>query len=75
MGIGVYPKEGVDSFSKEIARDLLNNIKSDVQAGGSGILSDNTIENLAADVWRRKGLQDFFLGISLGQFHREVLRH
>ncbi|MCH2547182.1 MAG: hypothetical protein MK052_06205 [Alphaproteobacteria bacterium] len=62
LAIGIYPKEGVDSFSKEIATDFFEKVKSDVESGGNGILADGMIGGLARDVWRRKGLEAYFPG-------------
>ena len=54
-----YP-ETTDQFSLSIATDLLNKIKLDVNTGGTGVLSDDRIFDLAKQQWIDRDIGAFF---------------
>ena len=60
-----YPPGGVFEFSKEIPVHLFNAIVADVNAGGSGILSERQALEAAREAWDARGLGDQFPGNAL----------
>jgi hypothetical protein len=57
-----YPAGGVFEFSKEIPSHLYNAIVADVNAGGSGILSERQVLEAAREAWDARGLGDQWPG-------------
>ena len=57
----LYPG-GVEDFSQLIANDLYRRIAQQVAEGGTGVLRDQDIYDLAKDQWRRYGVGDCFPG-------------
>jgi uncharacterized membrane protein YeaQ/YmgE (transglycosylase-associated protein family) len=54
-----YP-ETTDQFSLSIATDLFNKIKLDVETGGTGVMSDQRIFDLAKQQWIDRDIGEFF---------------
>jgi hypothetical protein len=52
----------LDDFSVEIAQATLDAVRKDLEAGGSGRLSDDQFQSTDRDVWRRKSMPELFPG-------------
>lgn len=57
-----YPAGGVFEFSKEIPPYLYDAIVADINAGGTGLLSERQVLEAAREAWDARGLGDQFPG-------------
>jgi hypothetical protein len=62
FGMQSYPSYGLHSFSREIAGHFIDQVKSDVDTGGTGILSNDEMLRNAQEVWDQYGIGNLFPG-------------
>ena len=58
----LYPQGGVIKFSKDISKNVVDGIETDVLNGGKGIFTDTQMLEMDHNVWKQKGLGDLFPG-------------
>lgn len=52
----------LDDFSVEIAQATLDAVRQDLEAGGTGRLSDDQFQSADREVWKNKGMPELFPG-------------
>jgi Ca2+-binding RTX toxin-like protein len=65
----------LDSFSADIVKGMIETVRINIQDGGTGILSDDALQNADRAVWSAKNLGDYFPGnIQLTDVYDNLLR-